>query len=101
MEILYPFLVGIFFANGVPHFSNGISGRSFHSPFAKPPGKGHSSAVVNVIWGCANFAAAYLILRYSETSVSTDYAFVLPFFIGLLLTGVLLGFSFERFRSGS
>ena len=100
MEFMYPFLAGIFFANGVPHFGNGISGRSFHSPFAKPPGKGHSSAVVNVIWGCTNFAAAHWILQASETTISSDYAFTVPFFAGLLLTGVILGFAFERFRVG-
>jgi len=57
------FLAGVFLANGVPHFVNGISGRSFQSPFAKPPGVGESSPVINVIWGMINFVIGYGLLR--------------------------------------
>jgi hypothetical protein len=45
------FVGGVFLANGVPHFINGVSGRRFPSPFATPPGVGLSPAVVNVVWG--------------------------------------------------
>jgi hypothetical protein len=31
---------GGFLANAVPHFVNGVMGRPFQSPFAKPPGEG-------------------------------------------------------------
>ena len=34
------FCGGLFLANGVPHFVNGISGRRFPTPFASPPGVG-------------------------------------------------------------
>ena len=29
---------GVFLANAVPHVVNGVSGRAFQTPFAKPPG---------------------------------------------------------------
>ena len=45
------FLGGAFLVNAVPHFTNGVSGRAFPTPFASPPGKGQSSATVNVLWG--------------------------------------------------
>jgi len=56
------FIAGFFLVNGVPHFVNGISGRKFQSPFAKPPAVGESSAVVNVIWGLVNFAIGYALV---------------------------------------
>jgi hypothetical protein len=43
------FFGGAFAANAVPHFVSGIMGQSFQSPFAKPPGRGLSSATVNVV----------------------------------------------------
>lgn len=56
------FFGGVFLANFVPHFVAGVSGRPFHSPFAKPPFRGLSPPVVNVIWGFFNLAVAYALL---------------------------------------
>ncbi len=56
------FFGGAFLANSLPHIGNGISGRPFQSPFAKPPGKGLSSSTVNVLWGFFNLAIAYLLI---------------------------------------
>jgi hypothetical protein len=56
------FFGGAFLANFVPHFVAGVSGRSFHSPFATPPFRGLSSPAVNVLWGLFNLAAAYALL---------------------------------------
>ncbi len=44
---------GMVGANGVPHFVKGVIGNRHQSPFGKP-----SSAVVNVLWGAANFFGA-------------------------------------------
>ena len=55
------FFGGVFLANAVPHFVNGMMGRSFQSPFAKPPGKGLSSSTVNVLWGFFNAVVGYLL----------------------------------------
>lgn len=43
------FFAGLFLCNGVPHTVAGLSGRSFPTPFAKPPGKGLSSPLVNFL----------------------------------------------------
>lgn len=56
------FFGGAFGANFVPHFVSGVLGRTFPSPFASPPFRGPSSPRVNVLYGLANLAAAYLLL---------------------------------------
>ena len=56
------FFGGVFLANAVPHFVNAMMGRSFQSPFAKPPGKGLSSSTVNVLWGIFNAVVGYLLV---------------------------------------
>jgi hypothetical protein len=56
------FFGGVFLANFVPHFVAGVSGRSFPTPFAKPPFRGLSSPAVNVLWGLCNLAVAYALL---------------------------------------
>jgi hypothetical protein len=56
------FFGGVFLANTIPHLVNGMSGNPFQSPFASPPGKGLSSATVNVLWGMFNLAVAYILL---------------------------------------
>jgi hypothetical protein len=61
--VLY-FIAGAFLANGVPHFVQGICGNGFQTPFAAPPGRGDSSALVNVLWGWLNFAAGAALLHY-------------------------------------
>ena len=54
------FFGGAFLVNAVPHFVNGVSGHSFPSPFASPPGKGLSSPMVNVLWGTLNVGVGIL-----------------------------------------
>jgi hypothetical protein len=56
------FFGGMFLANAIPHFVSGTMGRAFQSPFARPPGKGLSSALVNVNWGAFNILVAYLLV---------------------------------------
>jgi hypothetical protein len=56
------FFGGALLANFVPHFVSGVSGRSFPSPFARPPFRGLSSPAVNVLWGLFNLAVAYALL---------------------------------------
>ena len=53
---------GAFFANFVPHFVSGVLGRTFPTPFASPPFRGHSSSHVNVLYGLSNLAVAYVLL---------------------------------------
>jgi len=56
------FFGGAFLVNGVPHFVHGVSGKRFQSPFARPPGVGESSPLVNVIWGAVNFIIGYVLI---------------------------------------
>jgi hypothetical protein len=59
---LLQFVSGLFLANGVPHFVQGISGHWFQTPFASPPGVGESSPTVNVLWGFLNLAIGFALL---------------------------------------
>jgi hypothetical protein len=63
LHVVAYFFGGAFFVNAVPHFTSGVSGRRFPSPFASPPGKGLSSPTVNVLWGSLNLVVAYVLLR--------------------------------------
>lgn len=56
------FLGGAFFANAIPHYVSGVTGKAFQTPFAKPPGKGLSSSTVNVLWAAFNTAIAWLLI---------------------------------------
>ncbi len=58
------FFGGAFWVNAIPHFTNGVSGGAFPSPFASPPGQGESSAIVNVAWGAFNLPIGYLLTRH-------------------------------------
>lgn len=56
------FFGGLFLANFIPHFVAGSVGRAFPTPLAKPPFRGLSSPVVNILWGLCNLALAYVLL---------------------------------------
>jgi hypothetical protein len=93
------FFAGAFFANSLPHLVNGVSGRSFQTPFAKPPGKGLSSPTVNVLWGFFNLAVAYLLAVYVGGFGIHD-----PWHVAIVGTGVLVmslihARAFGRFHS--
>jgi len=90
------FFAGAFFVNAVPHFTNGVSGRRFPTPFASPPGKGQSSPMVNVLWGALNLAIAYLLVcRVGEFRLHPTCG-VIVFGAGGLLMGVMLARAFGR-----
>jgi len=91
---------GVFLANGVPHFVEGITGRRFPSPFASPPGVGDSPPVVNVLWGLSNVAGGYALI-----SGVGDFHFgltrpALMVFLGALVMAVCLAVYFGRARGG-
>lgn len=92
---------GAFLANAVPHFVSGIMGRPFQSPFAKPPGQGLSSSTVNVLWGFANFVAAYfLIVRVGNFDIQAADQ-IIATGVGVLLIGVMSARTFGRFNGGN
>jgi hypothetical protein len=94
------FLGGAFLVNAVPHFVNGVSGRSFPTPFASPPGKGLSSPMVNVLWGTLNAMVGYfLVCRVGEFHIR-NISDVLVSGAGGLLMAVMLSRTFGRLYSG-
>ena len=95
------FFGGAFFANAVPHFVNGISGRPFQSPFASPPGEGLSSSTVNVLWGAFNLVIAYLLLCRVGNFDLRSWPHVLAVGIAMVLGAVLLARTFGRFHGGN
>lgn len=98
MHWLILFLAGLFLANGIPHFVNGISGRRFHSPFARPFVKGRSSALSNVLWGLLNFAAGIALLGTKPLTPGLNSDFV-AFACGFGVTAIGLAVFFERLDS--
>lgn len=84
---------GLFLTNAVPHFMHGISGDSFPSPFANPPGKGLSSPMVNVIWGLGNALVGYILLRTGKVSRTNTWS-LLVFFVGVVCMSIMLSLAF-------
>jgi hypothetical protein len=94
------FFGGVIAANALPHLINGISGRPFQTPFAKPPGQGLSSSVVNVVWGFFNLAVAYLLIfRVGSFSIQ-NCAHVGTVGAGALIISLGMAWAFGRFHGG-
>lgn len=94
------FFGGAFLANALPHIGNGISGRPFQSPFAKPPGKGLSSSTVNVLWGFFNLAIAYLLICRVGSFNLQNTLHVLAAGAGMVLISLMSARVFGRFHGG-
>jgi len=101
LHLLAWFGGGAMLMNAVPHLVSGLMGRRFPSPFAKPPGKGLSSATVNMLWGFANLVAAYFLLcqvghfdlrRISDVAAPAS---------GMALLGLMLARHFGSQNGGS
>ena len=89
------FFAGMFLANVVPHFVHGISGNKFPTPFANPPGRGLSSATVNVVWALANLVAGFLLFRLGKISSGDNLALVV-FFAGIAVISIMASVSFTK-----
>jgi hypothetical protein len=99
MQFFAYFAAGLFLANGIPHFTNGVSGRRFQSPFAKPPGVGESSPISNVVWGLANLLLGYVLIfgvGEFEFGLSLDAGIVLA---GFFIMSLFLAWYFDRVRN--
>jgi hypothetical protein len=94
------FFGGAFLVNAVPHLVQGVSGRSFPTPFASPPGKGQSSPMVNVLWGTLNAVVGYFLVYH----VGEFYIHRIPDGLvlgaGGLLMAVMLSRAFGRIYGG-
>jgi len=100
-QIAAYFFGAAFLSNAIPHFVSGVMGQPFQSPFARPPGQGHSSSTVNVLWGFLNLAVSYILLcrvvRFDL--VATDHA--VAFGLGMLAMGLMSARGFGRFNGGN
>ena len=98
---LLQFVAGLFLANGVPHFVQGISGAWFQTPFASPPGVGESSPVVNVLWGFLNLVVGFALLfefAPKGADVVLEWVFV---GLGALVMALFCAWHFGRVRARS
>jgi len=89
-----------FLVNYVPHFTNGVSGRSFPTPFASPPGQGLSPAWVNVLWGLFNLLIGYLLVCRVGTFNLRKTRDVAVAGIGAVLMAVMLARAFAQAAAG-
>ena len=95
------FFGGVLAANAIPHFVSGTMGHAFQSPFAKPPGKGTSSATVNVLWGFFNAVVAYLLVaRVGEFQLRVT-SHIIAFGFGVLLISLQVARHFGQFHGGN
>jgi hypothetical protein len=96
---LLQFVSGLFLANGIPHFVQGVSGHRFQSPFAKPPGVGESSPLVNTLWGYANLTIGATLLWFFTPAGNSSIFGWLLIGLGALLMAVMLSIHFGKVRS--
>src|SRR5436190_2108455 len=89
------FFAGMFLANAVPHFTHGISGDRFPTPFARPPGKGLSSPTVNVVWALFNLVVGYILFRIEKVS-SGSGPVLISFFAGIAAISIWLSVHFTK-----
>jgi len=99
MDYVAIFFAGAFLCNSVPHLVAGLQGAPFQSPFAKPPGVGLSSPLVNFLWGMFNLIVGALLLATHpvEIGLTIDFAVLIA---GALAIGIYLALHFGRVRGG-
>ena len=89
------FFSGIFLTNAVPHFVQGVSGNKFPSPFAKPPGKGLSSPLVNTLWALFNVIVGYLLFWAGNVNSGNLWSLVV-FFVGVAVISIISSVNFQK-----
>jgi hypothetical protein len=95
------FFAGFFLTNATPHLVAGLQGRAFQSPFAKPPGKGLSSARTNVLWGFINLALGWSLLTQIGTFDIHRFVDTAALATGILAMGFYVAGYFGRFYGGA
>jgi hypothetical protein len=93
---LFEFVSGLFLANGIPHFFQGISGNRFPSPFGYPPGVGESSPLSNTLWGFVNLTVGFILLG-SFAPQGSAAGWILTA-LGVLFAAIWLSTYFGRLR---
>lgn len=101
LHLVAYFFGGAFLANAVPHAVAGVMGRPFQSPFAKPPGQGLSSSMVNVLWGFFNLVIGYVLVCRVGDFALRDNADIAALGLGALLMSIMGARQFGRFNGGN
>lgn len=99
MNYVALFFAGAFLCNAIPHLVAGLQGQPFPSPFARPPGVGNSSPIINFLWGALNIAVGLFLLSLFPPVLGLNLE-CLAFAIGALLLGLSLARHFGRVRGG-
>ena len=89
------FFAGAVLVNVIPHFVKGICGDPFPTPFAKPPGKGLSSPLVNVVWALFNLVVGSWLFRLADIS-GADVTALAVFFAGIVAISILGSINFAK-----
>ena len=92
---LAAFFAGAFLSNTVPHFVYGIAGDKFPTPFAKPPGKGLSSATLNVVWALVNLLIGFLLIRSGRVNTGNLPSLAVCF-AGFAAMSIMLSINFQK-----
>jgi hypothetical protein len=92
------FFVGAFFCNAIPHLAAGVRGEPFPTPFAKPPGHGDSSPLVNFLWSFVNLLVALALYWWSPFLIGLNAA-LLVFLLGFLLMGISTSLHFGKVKA--
>ena len=98
MSALGWLFAGAFLCNCIPHLAAGLRGEPFPTPFAKPRGVGHSSPLVNVLWGAFNLAAG-LALACSGSGANDRAMRLAAAGAGFLVLAMYLAVHFGRVRA--
>ena len=101
LHYLSYFWGGAFFTNAIPHLVSGLMGRPFQSPFAKPPGRGLSSSLVNVLWGFLNLVIGYALVFQVGNFDIRSLPHVISFGLGILVMSVFSAINFGRINGGN
>ena len=101
LHYLSYFWGGAFFTNAIPHLVSGLMGRPFQSPFAKPPGRGLSSAIVNVLWGFFNLVVGYALIFHVGNFNIRSLPHAIALGLGILVMSVFTAINFGRINGGN
>jgi hypothetical protein len=93
-HVVEAFFAGMFLANAVPHFVKGVCGDKFPTPFSKPPGKGLSSAPVNMVWALVNVLAGHVLWHFSKPC--NGRAEMMAFVLGVVIIAVWSSVNFQQ-----